>query len=80
MTGFALDYYHYAQPLDGVEQVQSQTTLDGLRMMMSLIPAAFFFAAAICLMFYQINEPLLKRIEADLEARTAQANPNLNEA
>ena len=71
MTGFALDYYQYAQPIDGVDQAQSETTLYGLRMMMSLIPAGFFVAAAVCLMFYQINEKLLHQIESDLKVRGA---------
>ena len=69
MTGFALDLYQYAPPIDGVEQTQSETTLTGLRMMMSLIPAGFFLVAAICLAFYQINETVLRQIETDLKSR-----------
>jgi GPH family glycoside/pentoside/hexuronide:cation symporter len=69
MTGFALDLYQYAPPLDGVEQIQSETTLTGLKMMMSLIPAAFLLAAAVCLAFYQINEKVLRQIETDLRSR-----------
>tara|TARA_R110002049_G_scaffold4601_5_gene32672 strand:- start:934141 stop:935916 length:1776 start_codon:yes stop_codon:yes gene_type:complete len=71
MTGFALDLYQYAPPIEGVDQVQSETTLTGLRMMMSLIPAAFFIVAAVCLAFYQINETVLSRIESDLRSREA---------
>ncbi len=74
MTGFALDFYQYAQPIDGVDQAQSETTLTGLRMMMSLIPAVFFVAAAMCVMFYQINEKLLQQIELDLQSRHAGDN------
>jgi GPH family glycoside/pentoside/hexuronide:cation symporter len=73
MTGFALDYYQYAQPIDGVDQAQGETTMTGLRMMMSLIPAAFFLAAAVCLMFYQINEKLLQQIESELRSRHADS-------
>ena len=69
MTGFALDFYQYAPPIDGQDQAQSETTLNGLRMMMSLIPASFFLLAAFCLLFYNISEPVLRQIESDLQAR-----------
>ncbi|WP_404308532.1 MFS transporter [Neorhodopirellula lusitana] len=69
MTGFALSFYQYAQPIDGVEQLQSSTTLQGMRMMMSLIPAGFLLASAVCLMFYGISKPLSEQIERDLQAR-----------
>ncbi len=74
MTGFALDFYQYAQPLEGVEQVQSATTLQGLRMMMSLIPALFLLAAAVCLCFYNIDLTLEEQIEKDLRARKSETS------
>lgn len=73
MTGFALDFYKYAQPLEGVDQVQSDTTLGGLRMMMSLIPAFFLLASAVCLCFYNIDLTLEEQIEQDLRERKSQA-------
>ena len=69
MTGFALEFFQYAEPIDGVEQLQSAVTLNGLCMMMSLIPAAFFLAAATCLAFYSISDRVLDEIESDLQAR-----------
>ena len=69
MTGFALDFYQYTPPVDGVDQTQSATTLNGLCMMMSLIPAVFYVLAAACLVFYNIDEPTLRRIETDLRQR-----------
>lgn len=69
MTGFALDFYQYTPPIDGVDQPQSGTTLAGLRMMMSLIPATFFLLAAACLVFYNISESVLSQIESDLQTR-----------
>ncbi len=77
MTGFALDFYQYVEPIDGVDQYQSETTLAGLRMMMSLIPAVFFLASAVCLTFYQINEKLMHQIELDLQSRAAGSNQGL---
>ena len=69
MTGFSLDFFEYAPPIDGMDQAQSETTLNGLCMMMSLIPATFLLLAACCLVFYNINESVLHTIESDLQAR-----------
>lgn len=69
MTGFLLDLYEYSAPVDGIEQVQSPATLNGLRMMMSLIPATFFLLAACCLLFYNISDPVLRQIESELAIR-----------
>ena len=69
MTGFALEFFQYAEPIDGVEQLQSAVTLNGLCMMMSLIPAGFFLAAATCLAFYSISDRVLDEIESELQAR-----------
>ena len=69
MTGLFLDYYKYQPPIEGVELAQSQITLDGLRMMMSLIPALLLVVAAGCLMFYNVDKTLLQQIEIDLEKR-----------
>ncbi len=72
MTGFALDYYGYLQPLLGVEQSQTTTTLAGLRMMMSVIPAVFLLSAAACLLLYNINQTLSEQIERELQARRTE--------
>ncbi|MDA8745959.1 MFS transporter [Rubripirellula amarantea] len=69
MTGFALDFYSYSQPIEGVDQAQSDVTMSGLRMMMSVIPAAFLLTAAGCLLLYNISRQLEQQIEADLQSR-----------
>lgn len=69
MTGFALDFYEYAPPIDGTDQPQTETTLEGLRMMMSVIPATFLLLAAGCVCFYGITQELTEQIEQDLQAR-----------
>ena len=69
MTGFALDYFEYAAPIDGADQAQSEVTLNGLCMMMSVIPATFLLLAAGFLVFYNISETVLRQIESDLQAR-----------
>ena len=69
MTGFSLEFFQYAEPVNGVEQVQAAVTLNGLCMMMSLIPAGFFIAAAVCLTLYNISDGVLNEIESDLQVR-----------
>jgi GPH family glycoside/pentoside/hexuronide:cation symporter len=70
-VGFALDFFEYLPPIDGIDQPQSDHTLWGLCLMMSLIPAALLFLGASSLTFYNISEPMLQEIEADLAARKA---------
>jgi glycoside/pentoside/hexuronide:cation symporter, GPH family len=74
MTGFVLDFYCYRPPSDGIDQTQSEATLVGLRMMMSLIPAVFLLACAACLLFYNIDSSLAKQIEEDLQTRRCTAS------
>jgi glycoside/pentoside/hexuronide:cation symporter, GPH family len=74
MTGFVLDFYQYIPPINGVDQTQSEVTLNGLRLMMSLIPAAFLLACAACLLIYNIDRSLAERIENDLQSRRATAS------
>ena len=76
MTGFALEFFQYAEPIDGMEQLQSAVTLNGLCMMMSLIPAGFFLTAATCLAFYSISDRVLDEIECDLQARKNSQIPD----
>ena len=72
MTGFTLDLYGYVPPIDGADQAQSAIALNGLCMMMSLIPALFYGLAAVCLVFYNINESTLIWIESELQNRREQ--------
>ena len=73
VPGWMLSVYGFTAPIDGVQQVQSETTIDGIILMMSLVPAVFLVAAAISLMFYNINEKLLHEIENDLRNRKSRA-------
>lgn len=69
IPGWLLSYFQYQAPVDGEKVVQSETTIYGMILMMSLIPAVFLVFAAICLLFYGIDEAMLKRIETDLRQR-----------
>lgn len=69
IPGWLLSYYQYKPPVDGVKVQQTETTINGMILMMSLIPAAFLLMAAVCLLFYNISESMLTQIETDLRNR-----------
>lgn len=69
MTGWVLHWIEYLPPVNGVEVPQSETTLFGLSLMMSLFPAALLVAAAASLLFYEINQNLAQQIEVELGQR-----------
>lgn len=69
MTGWVLGWIGYQQPVAGAAVEQSAETLFGLRLMMSLLPAAFLFIAALCLLFYELTPATARQIEQELEAR-----------
>jgi GPH family glycoside/pentoside/hexuronide:cation symporter len=50
---------------------QNPEVLHGLRMMMSVIPAAAGLLAVLIMLFYKLDEPMMKRISGDLAARRA---------
>ncbi|MDQ8201705.1 MFS transporter [Pelagicoccus sp. SDUM812003] len=65
-AGYLLNYYGY---VDNV--AQSARTIEGLRMMMSLIPSGLALVAAALVMTYGINLKLERRIELELSERKA---------
>lgn len=69
IAGLLLDGFGYLPPINGIDQVQSETVMAGLRWMMSIIPAFFYVAAGLSLLAYRVDESLLLRIESDLAAR-----------
>lgn len=53
---------------------QSPETLNGIRLMMSFIPAVGSMIAAIAAIFYELDEKTMARIESDLLARKGEVN------
>ncbi|MEM6777199.1 MAG: MFS transporter [Planctomycetota bacterium] len=68
-TGFALDYFRYAPPTDGVEHPQSEFTIDGLRIMISIIPAIFLTLAALAMLAYDITGAMEQQVQSELARR-----------
>lgn len=69
IPGWMLAAYQFQAPINGVDQSQSATTIFGIVLMMSLVPAAFLLCAAVSLLFYNINDRFLEEIEFDLLKR-----------
>ena len=59
----------FVAPIDNVPQVQSEGTIQGVIMMMSIVPAGFLIASCVAMLFYNIDGSLLKRIESELRLR-----------
>ncbi len=70
-AGWALDWIGYQPPVDGVEMAQSDFTLIGLNVLISLVPAGLMLAAAATLLAYPINQTLLQEIATDLHQRNS---------
>ncbi len=74
LSGWLLQWYAFQPPENGVDRVQSESTINGICLMMSVIPAAFLVFAAMALLFYNIDERKIKQIESDLHERKSQSS------
>ncbi len=61
-----LTAYNYQTPVDGVSVVQSETTLVGLRALMSWIPALASLLGVAIMMFYPLKESKMAEIRVEL--------------
>jgi GPH family glycoside/pentoside/hexuronide:cation symporter len=69
VPGWLLGASGFVAPIDNVPQPQSEGTIDGIISMMSIIPAAFFIAGCVAMLFYNLNDRFLQQIEQDLLER-----------
>jgi glycoside/pentoside/hexuronide:cation symporter, GPH family len=67
VAGWLLAYYGFA-----ADQMQSTATLNGIRAMMSLLPAVASIVTAIVALFYNLDRRTQQRIEAELKERRAE--------
>lgn len=68
-----LALFGFLSPVSGVDQVQTEAALNGIRIMFNIVPGLFFLLAGILLFFYRIDRRLLGIIEQDLRDRRAAA-------
>jgi glycoside/pentoside/hexuronide:cation symporter, GPH family len=71
LVGWLLAYYFFDAKLD----VQTGTTQNGIRMMMSIFPAVGALASAGFMLIYPLKQPFMDKIEGELAARRAQKAP-----
>lgn len=67
VNGKVLDMYHFV-----ANQDQSPEAIQGILLLMGLIPAATTIGAAILAMTYKLDDNMMKQIESDLLARRQQ--------
>ena len=66
LAGIVLSWFGFV-----ANEVQSAASLNGIRLMFSLFPAAFSLFGIIAIYFYRIDAKLLRKIEQDLLVRHA---------
>ena len=69
LVGWILGYYGFEA---GV--AQPEETMTGIRLLMSIFPAAFGITAGAIMLFYPLNDRFMLTIEKDLEARHGAAS------
>ncbi len=74
IPGWALAWFSFKEPVEGVVQTQSEETLRGIVLLMSVVPAFFFFCSAAAMIFYNIDRKLLRQIESELRSRKRGLN------
>lgn len=54
-------------------EAQTPEALQGIRLMFNIVPAIFFGAAGVFIVFYRLNGDMVRKIETDLNERRAKA-------
>jgi glycoside/pentoside/hexuronide:cation symporter, GPH family len=69
LTGFLLAAFGYAAAAEGVAATQSDEAVFGIRLLISVIPAAVAGLMLIAFLFYHLDDARLSEIESDLTLR-----------
>ena len=69
IPGWCLASYGFRSPVDGVIQEQSETTIHGVILMMSVFPGLVMLASAVVVLFYPLNKHKLVEIQTELRRR-----------
>lgn len=68
LIGWLLSYYGYL-----ADAVQTPRALHGITLMFALVPGGFALLSGLAIFFYTLDEPQVKQIEHDLQARKSSA-------
>jgi glycoside/pentoside/hexuronide:cation symporter, GPH family len=80
LPGWLLAWCAFQAPINGLQQEQGPDVLRGIVAMMSLIPAGFLACSAACMLFYPLNDQLLRQMENDLRERRLSSAKQSHEA
>lgn len=64
LPGFALAWFGFV-----ANEVQTESTLSGIRLIFFALPAIFFLLGGVLMIFYRIDRKLLKQLESELHSR-----------
>lgn len=64
LPGFMLAWFGFA-----ANEAQSETALNGIRLMFNALPAVFFLAGGLLMLFYKIDKATIAVVERDLHQR-----------
>ncbi|MEJ2127892.1 MAG: MFS transporter [Woeseiaceae bacterium] len=64
LPGFILAWFGFV-----ANEVQTELSITGIRLMFSILPAVFFLAGGLLMFFYRIDRKTLSKVEADLHER-----------
>ena len=73
LAGAALGYYGYVSAVDGKQQPQSESTLDGIHTATAVVPAIFFLAALLIMWSYPLTEKRFDEIMEQIRGRRIAA-------
>ncbi len=65
LVGASLSFFEYVEPITGVDQPQTELTLLGVRLMISVFPSLFILCAAFCLGGYIIDSRLSNQAQLE---------------
>ncbi len=71
IVGWVLEMFDFVALAD-----QTEFTLTGIRLLMSIIPAAFGLTAGFLMFFYPLDDKMMVQIEDDLQEREAEKEKN----
>lgn len=70
MMGWIFGYFSFVP-----NEVPGARTIFGIKIVFSVLPAIFSLLSGLAMLAYKLDEPLLKKIEDDLEARRPTVDP-----
>jgi GPH family glycoside/pentoside/hexuronide:cation symporter len=79
LPGLTLALCQFQAPIEGVRQTQSATAIQGIILMMSLIPAGLTLLGTLALLFYNLKDSMLVEIETELKTRKQSPPPESND-